>query len=229
MRKKDLLIFGGGEIALLARYYFDHDSQFCVKAFVVDDEFVDADTLDGLPVVALSECSKKYPASNYFMHVALSYSKLNSVRQAKYLAAKSSGYSLVSYISTNAVISQSAEIGENCFILEQQNIQPFVKIGDNVMLWSGNHIGHGTQIANHSYISSHVVISGNCRIGERCFFGVNAATKDFVTVGNDVFVGMSASITKNIEKGSVVLGQGSEILEATNRKAIAIKKSYFGT
>ena len=52
------------------------------------------------------------------------------------------------------------EIGENCFIFEDNTIQPFVKIGDDVVLWSGNHIGHHAEIGDHCFISSHVVISG---------------------------------------------------------------------
>ena len=55
--------------------------------------------------------------------------------------------------------------GDNCFILEDNTVQPFVRIGSNVTLWSGNHIGHDSTIGDHCFISSHVVVSGHVDIG----------------------------------------------------------------
>jgi acyl-[acyl carrier protein]--UDP-N-acetylglucosamine O-acyltransferase len=54
------------------------------------------------------------------------------------------------------------------FVLEDNTIQPGVRIGDDVTLWSGNHIGHDSVIADHCFISSHVVVSGWVRIGSYC-------------------------------------------------------------
>ena len=226
--KKDLVIFGGAETAALAKFYFDNDSSYNVVAFAVDDQFVDSDTYEGIPMLSFSECSEKFPASHFPMHVALSYTKLNTLREAKYNQAKKAGYRLANYISSKATVWSDLELGDNCFILEGQNIQPNVKLGNNIMLWSGNHIGHGTKIFDHTYLASHVVLSGNCVIGRRCFFGVNSTLKDFVTIGDDVFVGMDASITKSVSDGAVVLSSGTTIYEASDRKAKAIKKSYFG-
>lgn len=226
--KKDLVIFGGAEIAALAKFYFNNDSPYNVVAFTIDDEFIASDNFEGIPILPFSECSEKFPTNEYSMHVALSYNKLNKLREEKYNQAKSVGYTLVNYISSKATIWNDLTLGDNCFILEEQNIQPFVKIGNNVMLWSGNHIGHGTVISDHTYISSHVVLSGNCEIGRRCFFGVNSTSKDFVKIGDDVFIGMDASITKDIADGAVVISSGTVVYEKSDRIAKAIKKSYFG-
>ena len=34
-------------------------------------------------------------------------------------------------------------------------------IGDDCVLWSGNHIGHHATIGDHCFITSHVVVSGH--------------------------------------------------------------------
>ena len=68
---------------------------------------------------------------------------------------------------------------------------------------------------------------GHCKIGERCFIGVNATLRDFLTIGDDCFISMDASITKDMQTGSIALGNPSEILNADNRKAVIIKKKYF--
>ena len=222
-----LIIFGTSEIASLAKYYFSNDSDFTVKGFTVDDSVYQKDEFEGLPIIPYSEVLTKFSPDNYSMHIALSYQKLNQLREDKYNQAKSSGFSLASYVSTKATVWSDLEHGDNCFILEDQTIQPRVKIGNNVMLWSGNHLGHGSVIGDHTYIASQVVISGICVIGKRCFLGVNSTLKDFIEVGDDVFIGMDSSITKNMKSGSVSISGSTQFFEKDDRRAIAIKKSYF--
>ena len=226
--KFPVVVFGSAEIAKLAKYYFDNDSEYNVVAFTVDDDYVEGKECCGLPLLPFSKTIKEYPPSEYQIHVALSYSKLNRLRQTKYEQAKSAGYKLASYVCSKSVVWPDLEIGDNCFILENQTIQPTVMIGNNVMIWSGNHIGHGTVIGDHTYIASHLVLSGHCTIGERCFFGVNATVKDFTKIGNDCFIAMDASITKDIPDGSVVLGVQGKVYNEDDRIAKTLKKKYFG-
>ncbi|WP_346911521.1 acetyltransferase [uncultured Roseibium sp.] len=224
---KPLVIFGTAEIASLAKFYFDHDSDYDVKAFTVDDDYVDSDTFEGLPVVPFSKVAEAYPPSGHEMHVALSYMKLNQLREAKYHQAKQAGYKLASYVCSKSVTWPDLNIGDNCFILENQTIQPTVTIGNNVMLWSGNHLGHGCRIGDHTYVASHVVFSGHSRIGERCFFGVNATIRDFLTIGDDCFITMDASVTRDMASESVALGAPTTILGPDDPKGQKIRKSYF--
>jgi sugar O-acyltransferase (sialic acid O-acetyltransferase NeuD family) len=223
---KKLLIFGTGEIAELAYFYFTNDSNWKVCGFVCDDEYFKEKTFCNLPCIKFSEI-KDYPTEKYAIHVALSYKKLNKIREEKYLLFKKLGYELPSYVSSKATV-WSQDIGDNCLILEDQTIQPYVKIGNNVMLWSGNHLGHASVIEDHVYVSSHVVISGHCRIGARSFIGVNAAIKDFTTIGKDCFIGMGVNITRNCEDGTVCLPNKDMLLSANNKLASKIKKNYFG-
>lgn len=224
---KQLVIFGSAEIAELAYYYFSNDSDYRVVAFTVDDAYVEGKQFLGLPLVPFSQVAERFPPAQSDMHVALSYSRLNQLRQEKYEQAKASGYTLASYVCSKSVTWPDLTIGDNCFILENQTIQPTVKIGNNVMIWSGNHLGHGSAIGDHTYIASHVVISGHCKIGKRCFFGVNATVKDFTVIGDDCFIGMAASVTRNVADGSVVVGSGGEIYAKEDRRAQVLKKKYF--
>ena len=226
--KKQVVIFGSAEIASLARYYFEHDSEFNVVAFTVDDSHVSANSLEGLPIVPFSEACIKYPPSLFGMHVALSYRGFNKLRQEKYEQGKRAGYELVTYINSRLSSWPDLQHGENCFILEDQTIQPKVEIGHNVVLWSGNHLGHGSKIGNHTYLASHVVIAGHCTIGERCFFGINCSVKDFTEIGDDCFIGMNAAVTKPLPTGSVALGQPAEVYLEDDRRARVIKTKFFG-
>ena len=208
--KKPLVIFGAGDIAQLAYYYFSSDSHYEVVAFTVDAAYLTDNYFCELPVVAFEELESLYPATDYELFVAISYAKLNQVRKEKYLAAKAIGYQLASYISSHATVLNDGNIGENCFILEDNTIQPFVTLGNNITLWSGNHIGHHSTIHDHCFIASHVVVSGGVEIGECCFIGVNVTLRDHIKIGEKCVLGAGALILANVESEGVYLSAATE-------------------
>ncbi|MCQ1780572.1 acetyltransferase [Neorhizobium galegae] len=205
-----LIIFGAGDIAQLAHYYFQNDSDYSVVGFTVDEAYLTEREFCGLPVVAFQNVVDHYPPSAHSLFVALSYAKLNQIRKQKFEAGLALGYDLASYVSSRATILNQHSVGRNCFILEDNTIQPFSRIGDNVTLWSGNHIGHHSDIGNHTFISSHVVVSGGVRIGEQCFIGVNATLRDHVTIGARCVIGAGAIVLSDAEDNGVYVGTETE-------------------
>ena len=218
MKKKKLVIFGSGEIAQLAHFYFSNDSDYEVVAFTVNASFIRNDKFCRLPVVAFEDVTIQYPPEEYEIFVALSYSKLNAVRKEKYLAAKLLGYRFASFVSSSATVMNEGKIGEDCFIFEDNTIQPFVSIGNNVTLWSGNHIGHHSVIKDHTFIASQVVISGGVEIGEQCFIGVNATLRDHIKIGDKCVIGAGALLLKDAEPEGVYIGTATERSKVPSNK-----------
>ncbi len=208
-----VVIFGTGDIAQIAAYYFGIDSPHEVVAFTVDRDYLLAETYEGKPLVPFEEVEAMYPPSEYQMFIALSYSDMNRLRERKFYEAKKKGYHLVSYVSSKCSYLSPYKPGENCFIFEDNTIQPFVRIEDNVVLWSGNHIGHHSTIKSHNFISSHVVVSGHCVIEPHCFIGVNATLGHGVRVGEGCLIGAGAILTKDAEPWSVYVPARSVRLE----------------
>jgi sugar O-acyltransferase (sialic acid O-acetyltransferase NeuD family) len=208
--KPPLVIFGCGDIAELAHFYFSSDSDYEVVAFTVDSAFLENETFCDLPVIAFEEITQHYKPDECEFFIALSYTKLNALRKEKYLAVKALGYQITSYISSRATILNDGRIGENCFIFEDNTIQPFVTIGNNVTLWSGNHIGHHSTINDHSFIASQVVVSGGVEIGEQCFIGVNATLRDHIKVGDRCVIGANALLLADTEPEGVYIGKATE-------------------
>lgn len=208
--KKPLVIFGSGDIAELAHFYFTTDSDTEVAAFTVDRDYITKTELCGLPVVPYEEIIERYPPDKYELFIALAYAKINQVRKQKYLDAKAKGYTIASYVSSHATVLNQGRIGENCFILEDNTIQPFVTIGNNVTLWSGNHIGHHSTIKDHSFLASHIVVSGGVVIGECCFLGVNVTLRDHITIGDNCVLGAGTLLLDNAENDGLYIGTATQ-------------------
>ncbi len=206
MIQKNLVIVGDSAFAEVAYEYFTHDSPYTVVAFAVEREFLTKESLFGLPVVALDELTEQFPAATHDFYAALVYTQMNRLRTRLYLKLKDMGYVPASYISSRAFVWPNAELGEHCFIFEDNTVQPFVHIGDNVVLWSGNHIGHHSVIKDNCFVSSHVVVSGFCTVGANCFIGVNATFGNNLEVGDDCLIGAGALIARDVPEDSLVKG-----------------------
>lgn len=203
MKKAKLIIVGDSAFAEIAYEYFTYDSEYEVVAFSVEKSFLKKRELFGLPIVPFEDLEKEFDPQKCKAFVAVTYRNMNRVRARLYNEAKKKGFSIASYISSEAFVWRNVEIGENCFIFEDNVVQPFVKIGSNVILWSGNHIGHHSIIGDHCFIASHVVISGFVKVGKYCFMGVNATIANNLEIGENSLIGAGAMILKNAEGGKV--------------------------
>ena len=184
-----VVVFGISQWAELAHFYLTNDSPHEVVAFTLDRDYVEALNTKNYLSFLLTKLSEHYPPSEFKMFIPMSFKRMNHARAEKYYDAKEKGYELISYVSSKATTFPGFECGDNCFILEDNTIQPFVKIGSDVVLWSGNHIGHSSIIKDHVMITSHVVISGCCTVEEFSFLGVNATVRDETIIARETLVG----------------------------------------
>ncbi len=218
-KKKKLIIYGTGTLAEIAYFYFNIDSIYEVVGFTVEKKYFCCEFFKDLKVYPFEDIENIFSPLDYEMFIAIGYAKMNKIREEFYFKAKEKGYKLANYISSYSVI-WTDQIGDNCFILENNTIQPFTKIGNNNIIWSTNHIGHHVIIEDNCFIASNVTISGFCTIGSNCFIGVGATIIDGITIERETLVGAGSLITKNTNFQDVYKG---------NKAFLANKKSsdYF--
>jgi len=205
MKNKKVIIIGTSSNARLAKFYFETDSDYETVAFAVNKQYATEATFEGLPLVALEEVTTLYPPSEFEAFVAVGYNQMNKVREKLYNETKALGYTMASYISSRCSFLTQFPVGDNLFILEDNTVQPYVKVGNNVVMWSGNHIGHDSTIEDHCYLTSHVVISGFVLVKNNSFLGVNATIRDGVTIAAETLVGGGAVIMKDTAEKGVYL------------------------
>lgn len=211
--KKQLIIFGTGDIAQIANDYFERDSDYEIACFCVDNAYRKGNTYLNRPLVDFERIEEVYPPNEFDLFVALSYAEMNKLRERKFNEAIAKGYYLPNYVSPKCNFLSKFNCGMNCFILEDNTIQPYVRIGDNVTIWSGNHIGHHSVIESHNFISSHVVISGHCHIESNCFLGVNSTLAHQVRIATECIIGAGAVISKSTDSQGVYVAPRSVKLE----------------
>jgi sugar O-acyltransferase (sialic acid O-acetyltransferase NeuD family) len=206
---KHVVIFGAGDTARLAYVYLAKDSPYQVAGFTVHATYVGEGRLMGMDIVPFEHLEDSYPPDQYAVLVAIGYEQVNQVRARVYDECKSRGYQLISYISSRAVHWGEFEVGENCFILENSVIQPFAKIGNNVTIGCGSHVGHDTEIGDHCYLGAGSMIPGRVRIGPYCFIGTNATIRNAITIARECVIGAGAVILRDTKPGGVYMGKNT--------------------
>lgn len=205
---KKVIIFGKEDFASLAHFYLREDSDYEVAGFAVSGDYlVGEDSFEGLPLAAFEDVEQRWNPEEYDFFAPISHRKMNAIRTRFFAEIEAKGYQMISYVSSKVTTFSNVKVGKNCFILEDNTLQPFVTIGDNVVLWSGNHIGHHSTIDDGTFITSHVVVSGHCKIGRQCFIGVNATLRDGITLGDRTFVAMGSLVNGDTEADGVYKGQ----------------------
>lgn len=209
-KEKKLVIFGDSAFAEIAHEYFTHDSPYEVAAFTVTAEYLKRESFRSLPVVPFERVAELYPPDRYDLFVALVYRGMNAHRARFYEEGKKKGYRLATYVSSRAFVWHNVQMGDNCFIFENNVIQPFARLGSDVILWSGNHIGHHSVVEDHVFISSHVVVSGFVQIGSHCFIGVNSTIANNIKVGSRCLIGAGSLITRDCAERSLFKARRTE-------------------
>ena len=217
-KNKKIIIIGNTTNARLAKWYFDNDSDFEVVAFSVNEKYINEKIWLDIPVVPFENIEKVYLPSEFYAFVAIGYTEMNKIREKMYLQTKEKGYTLPNYISSKCSFLSKNEIGDNNFILEDNTIQPYVKIGNNNVLWSGNHIGHDTVIHDHITITSHVVISGYCQINNNCFLGVNSTIHNEIIIKKETLIAAGSIISKHTKEKGIYVPPRTTKLDKTSDK-----------
>lgn len=208
-----VILFGTGRGADVAFRFLKRDSEHEVCAFSTDLEYIQKDTFHDLPVAGFESVEQRFPPDQYKFLVLLGYQGMNGLRAQKYLAAKAKGYSCISYVNSQFYRAEDLDVGENCFILDNQSISLDVKIGNNVVMWSSNHIGDLSSIGDHSWLASHVTVAAEVDVQPYCFLGIGATVGNKLTLGRRTFVGANALVASNTAENSVHVAPASDAVD----------------
>lgn len=198
-------------------FYFSENSPYQVVAFTVDKEFLEENSFCGKPVMAFEHIEVEYPPKLYKMFVAVGYKKM-SARKLMFDKAKTKEYSLVNYISPQAIIHNDLQLGENNVIMTNVNIEPFSAIGDNNIIWSDTLLCHDLTLGNHNYFAPKCVISGNVTIENLCFFGSGVILIDHLTVANETYLRAGAVLFQNTQAFTQYAGNPAKIIGKTHEE-----------
>lgn len=215
---KTFLLWGNGELSRVTEYYLNELGLEPIR------NVVDLDFVKGGELVFDKDQIHTYWSYNRLpgppkILLPISYTKMNLIREGKFVRCKEWGIQVLSLISPQALIHNDVKFGNGNWIQEAY-IQTGTTFGDNNVVWANSHIGHGCVIGDHNWITSHATLCSSVTITNNCFIGANAVISPSVTLGEFTLVGAGSIITKDTPPHSVYV---AGLNNKTNREALGIK------
>ncbi|TSE11788.1 acetyltransferase [Mesorhizobium intechi] len=199
----DVVIFGAGQIAEVGKAYLDRFGEDRVVGFTVDEGFLTQTEFKGLPVVAWERLEERFPPETVKLLGPLSYQNLNEFRRDRHRQGKARGYGFTRFIHPSTH-NMAETVGDNCFILENCTLQPFARVGEGVIIWSGSHVGHHSVLEDFCFLSSQVGLASGVHIGSCSLIGGQVGIDNGVTIGAGSYVESRCMIRRDVPPDSVV-------------------------
>jgi UDP-N-acetylglucosamine acyltransferase len=94
------------------------------------------------------------------------------------------------FIGNNNIFKEYVTINAGCFVP--------TKIGNNIVMLRGSHIGHDSQINDNCTISCNVLIGGHSLLGVGVNMGLGSICHQYSKIGSYAMIGMGSIITKKV-------------------------------
>lgn len=203
-----IVIYGSAATAEQSHYDFTNDSEHEVVAFTIHRKDLKGTEMLGLPYVPFEDIEKIYPPSEYGMFISVYFKQINLARRLIFEEAKQKGYTLVSYVSSQAIVWPGLKIGENVMISDGANIRPKTKIGDDSFIMPNAIIGHECVVEDHCYIAIAAVMLAGSKAKSQSIVGANATVFSGITIGRECMISAGAIVNCDTkDKGVYTINQ----------------------
>ena len=214
------LVFGCGGLAEVMSVHLSRVGR-PVVAFTLEQQHLQLEGFEALPVVAWEEITPMYPPEDHDLVIPLGWSQVNAVRERIYAQAKAMGYGLPGFQAPSASVMSDLPSQSNTIIYTQAMVGTKTRLGENVYISSGTNISHHCVVEDHVFIASGVLTGGNCHIERNAVIGLGAILRSGVRIGQGAFVGMGAVVTLDVEPHTVVVGHPARRISLTPQEAAA--------
>jgi sugar O-acyltransferase (sialic acid O-acetyltransferase NeuD family) len=151
--------------------------------------------INGYPVMGTIDKMKDFPKA-MFVFQPENWPKSNVIPRDRLATLVDPS----TFVEHNAQIGAGTIIYPNCFVGFQ------AKVGDCILCLSGSIINHHNVIGDWTVINSGVTIAGVVTVEDEAVLGQCCNIRQYLRIGRNSFVGMSAVVLKDVPPNTVVVG-----------------------
>lgn len=113
---------------------------------------------------------------------------------------------LKTLIHPTAVIGENVTIGDGSIVMANAVINPGCVIGKSSIVNTCSSIDHDCVIGDYCHISVNVHLAGTVCIKERSFVGISSTISNNVNITSDVTIGAGSVVVKDIDESGTYVG-----------------------
>lgn len=217
---KDVVIVGAGGTSLHISQIIDDlnsiKKRYNVVGFLDDDVAKAGKAFCGYPVVGKVSDFSKFDKCQFIIAGFASDKDISRVNRVFHnMGLPLSRFETI--VHPAATVSQYASIGKGSVISAGVRIMPEASIGNHVCILPNSYISHHVAIQDFANLANSVSTVGSTVgstiIGTGCYLGANCSIIGGITIGANSLIGMGAVVIRNVEPGSVMVGNPAKLLK----------------
>lgn len=130
----------------------------------------------------------------------------NNIRAELLASAKNRGAKIWTIAHPKAIISQTVQVAEGCFLAAGAVLGPGTNINTGCIINHNCVVDHDCIIGRYSHIAPGAVLGGNVMVGNRVLVGANSTVLPGVKIGSGVTIGAGSIVTKDVPSNSKWIG-----------------------
>lgn len=206
---KPLVVLGGGGHASVLVDILKQQSRKII-GIVFPDVVLQRRIMADLPHYQSDDDILKFVCSDVLLVNGIGWLPGEQLRKELFLRFVRVGYQFETVISSQAIVSSYAEIGEGVQIMPGAIVQVGAKIGDNTIINSGAIIEHDCLIGRHNHIAPGSTLSGQVTTADQVYIGTGAKVINNLDIGPNSVIAAGAIVTKPVPGGVIVYGARSK-------------------
>mgnify|MGYP000036670975 CR=1 FL=1 len=209
----DLVIFGAGGVGRqVAQIVYDINS---VKAtwnligYLDDDPAKLGQSVAGLLVLG----DYRWLSSQQHIYVAIAIGLPQALFKTYQQLESIQHQNIATLVHPSVWQPQRIMIGKGSVVYAGAMLDPDINIGMGCMINKGCTIGHDTVLGNFTSLAPGVNLGGAVDIGYGCYFGINSATVQGVSVGAWSVIGAGAVVLEDLPANVTAVGTPAKVIK----------------
>lgn len=207
---QQIAIYGAGgfarEVAWLVESCNVADTRYEVVCFIDDNEENQGASLNGIPVMALTDVVRNFPRARVVGGIGSPHTRQKTLEKAA-----TAGLAFETLIHPRTEYSRFVEFGRGAVVCAGNILTTNIKIGAHVQINLDCTVGHDVIMDDYTTLAPGVHVSGWVHFGKRVYVGtgaviINGTREKPLVIGNDAVIGAAACVVKSVASNTTVVG-----------------------
>ncbi|MEO2005767.1 MAG: NeuD/PglB/VioB family sugar acetyltransferase, partial [Candidatus Poribacteria bacterium] len=221
--KRELILLGGGGLARELIGYSEgslavEDDYTDAKPIrvigVLDDGMDEGDYVGGVPVLGKMTDAQRIAEEKPDVRFVLAISAPHTYKYRPQVIQRAGldRDRYATFLMPGAHLVPSVRIGRGVVLFPGVVIGTNAVIEDHVQIWPNVVVSHDCRLAQYTTLASSVSLNGVVRVGRGAYIGSGALVREGLNIGEDALVGMGAVVLRDVDPGTVVVGNPARYL-----------------
>lgn len=139
-------------------------------------------------------------------------------RKAISMQCRAAGFThFPAHSDPSSIVASTASLGSGVLINAAATIGALSRLGEFVIVNRAASVGHHVVLEDFATLGPGCILCGSASIGQGTFIGAGAIINPKITIGANSVIGAGAVVVRDVEAGSVVVGNPARVVKTGQR------------